>query len=139
MFEVHPQLKKDCVVVGNFPLSLLLLHKDASFPWFILVPMRTGVSEIYQLPEDDRLQLNRESNYLSEQLAKRFNADKMNIAALGNVVPQLHIHHIVRYKTDPVWPNPVWGHGPGKAYDADGLRIIHTKLRQALKKDFVFL
>jgi diadenosine tetraphosphate (Ap4A) HIT family hydrolase len=139
MFEIHEQLKQDCVVVGNFPLSLLLLHKDANFPWFILVPMRRGITEIFQLEQADRLQLEHESSYLAQQLARRFDADKMNIAALGNVVSQLHIHHIVRYKTDAAWPKPVWGHGPSKAYDADALRLIHTKVRQALKKDFVFL
>jgi diadenosine tetraphosphate (Ap4A) HIT family hydrolase len=139
LFAVHPQLKQDCIVVGNFPLSLLLLHKDSRFPWFILVPMREEISEIFQLTAEDRQQLYCESDYLSEQLAKRFNADKMNVAALGNVVPQLHMHHIVRYKTDPAWPGPVWGCGEVKEYDADSLRLMHNKLRQILKNDFVFL
>ena len=139
MFAVHPQLKQDCIVVGNFPLSLLLLHKDSRFPWFILVPMRDGISEVFQLSPEDRQQLHRESDYLSEQLAKRFNADKMNIAAIGNVVPQLHVHHVVRYKTDPVWPAPVWGSGKAVEYDAAGLRLMDNKLRQILKSDFIFL
>lgn len=139
MFAVHPQLKQDCIVVGNFPLSLLLLHKDSRFPWFILVPMRDGISESYQLTTEDRQQLCRESDYLSEQLAKRFNADKMNVAAIGNIVPQLHVHHVVRYKNDPVWPSPVWGNGKAVEYDADGLRLMHNKLRQILKNDFIFL
>jgi diadenosine tetraphosphate (Ap4A) HIT family hydrolase len=139
LFAVHPQLKQDCIVVGNFPLSLLLLHKDSRFPWFILVPMREGISEVFQLSAEDRQQLYRESDYLSEQLAKRFNADKMNIAAIGNVVPQLHLHHVVRYKTDSAWPAPVWGSGKTIEYDADGLRIMNNKLRQILKNDFIFL
>lgn len=139
MFAVHPRLKQDCIVVGNFPLSLLLLNKDSRFPWFILVPMRDGITEIFQLSLEDRQQLYRESDYLSEQLAKRFNADKMNIAVIGNVVPQLHMHHVVRYKSDPAWPAPVWGSGAAKEYDADALRLMHNKLRQILKNDFIFL
>lgn len=139
MFEVHPQLKKDCIVVGKFPLSSLLLKNDKTFPWFILVPMREGIEEAYQLGEDDQLQLSRESCYLAEKLAARFKADKMNIAAIGNIVPQLHVHHIVRYRSDPVWPNPVWGRTQAQPYDADGLRLMHSKLRQILKNDFRFL
>lgn len=109
MFELHPQLENDCIVLGQFPLSLLLLHRDANYPWFILVPRRQGVREIFQLEDDDQVQLVRESSQLSEVLMDVFSGDKLNVAALGNVVPQLHIHHIVRFRTDPAWPRPVWG------------------------------
>lgn len=139
MFEVHPYLKEDCIVVGKFPLSLLLMCNDSQYPWFILVPMRDGISEVFQLNEADQLQLNKESTYLSEQLSKRFNADKMNVAALGNVVPQLHVHHIIRYEGDIAWPGTVWGFKKRKPYDEEGLRLMNAKLRQALKKDFIFL
>lgn len=139
MFAVHPQLKHDCIVVGKFPLSLLLLYNDSQFPWFILIPMREGVREIYELDEKDRLQLGNESTYLSSQVSKRFNADKMNIASLGNVVPQLHVHHVVRYQNDIAWPAPVWGFAARKPYNESDLKVMNAKLRQALKKDFIFL
>lgn len=139
MFEVHPILKQDCIVVGKFPLSLLLLSNDARFPWFILVPMRSGVREVFELEEADQLQLNRESTYLASQISKRFNADKINTGVLGNVVPQLHVHHVARYESDPAWPGPVWGFGQRKPYDEEGLKIMNAKLRQALKRDFIFL
>ncbi len=139
MFEIHPQLKNDCIVIGKFPLSILLLKNDQNFPWFILVPMREGVQEVFQLSDDDQRQLNLESCYLSNKLAERFNADKMNIAALGNVVPQLHVHHIVRYTSDAAWPNPVWGRLNEIPYDKHSLKIMSSKLGQILKDNFRFL
>jgi diadenosine tetraphosphate (Ap4A) HIT family hydrolase len=109
MFELHPQLAKDCVVLGDFELSTVLLSKDSNYPWLILVPRRNGIKEIFELQPVDQVQLLSESSALSAALYAYFNADKMNVAALGNMVPQLHIHHIVRYQTDPAWPSPVWG------------------------------
>ncbi len=117
MFVLHPQLAKDCVTLGAFPLSSLLMARDKNYPWFILVPQRADVTEAYQLAESDQLQLCYESNHLAQKLASHFKADKMNIAALGNQVPQLHIHHIVRYQSDPAWPSPVWGQVPAVLYD----------------------
>ena len=109
MFELHPQLAKDCLVLGDFKLSTVLLLNDSNYPWLILVPRRNDIKEIFQLQPAEQSQLLLESSVLSSSLDAYFKADKMNIAALGNMVPQLHIHHIVRYKTDPAWPNPVWG------------------------------
>lgn len=109
MFELDSRLVADTVVVGDFTLSRLLMHRDANYPWFILVPRREAVSEIYHLSEEDRQQLMRESCQLSEALVDVFSPDKINIATLGNMVPQLHMHHVVRYKTDGAWPNPIWG------------------------------
>ena len=116
MFELHHKLAEDCFQVGNFPLCRLLMINDSNYPWFILVPRVNGVSEIYQLSTEDQTQLVIESSVLSKTLSSMFDADKMNIAALGNVVPQLHIHHIVRYKNDSVWPDPVWGKVPSIPY-----------------------
>ncbi len=109
LFQLHPQLNTDCIKLGQFELCQLLLMNDNQFPWFILVPKKTGVKEIYQLSKADRLLLTEESNYLAENLALLYKADKLNIAAIGNLVPQLHIHHIVRYQSDKAWPAPVWG------------------------------
>lgn len=122
--------------MGSFSLSCLLLMNDATYPWFILVPQRDGISEIYQLQELDQVLLARESSYLARQLAQGFKADKMNIAALGNVVPQLHVHHIVRYHNDPAWPAPVWGRLPAKVYAAHDIAAIKQKLKQLLPQGY---
>ncbi|TRW95838.1 HIT domain-containing protein [Candidatus Methylobacter oryzae] len=108
-FQLHPRLEQDCISIGRFELCRLLMMNDSQYPWFILVPELADVREIYQLNKADRELLAEESNYLAENLATLYQADKMNIAAIGNMVPQLHIHHIVRYRTDKAWPAPVWG------------------------------
>lgn len=137
MFRLHPQLQADCAPLGRFALCRLLLLNDANYPWFILVPERENISEIYQLSPEDQSQLLRESSYLSQRLAEHFKADKMNVAALGNVTPQLHIHHIVRYRDDPAWPAPVWGKAPPRPYDnaalAERRRLIGKLLGEALQ------
>jgi len=109
MFQLDHRLQADTQLLGAFPLSLLLLSKDANYPWCILVPQREDVREIYQLNETDRRQLLDESCLVAETLNKLFAADKINVAAIGNMVPQLHLHHVVRFKTDAAWPGPVWG------------------------------
>ncbi len=121
MFELHPRLNEDCITIGSFPLCRLLLMNDSSYPWFILVPRRTGIRDIFELSEDDQHQLLRESSTFSRIISDHFKADKINVAALGNMVPQLHIHHIVRYESDPAWPAPVWGHAPATPYSEQEL------------------
>ncbi|KPK54115.1 MAG: hypothetical protein AMS22_06435, partial [Thiotrichales bacterium SG8_50] len=93
------------------------------------------VSEIFQLSEADQQQLMRESSFLARSLENEFAGDKLNIAALGNIVPQLHVHHIVRYKTDAAWPAPVWGRVPALAYDESELRALAKKLSDVLQND----
>jgi diadenosine tetraphosphate (Ap4A) HIT family hydrolase len=132
MTEIHPQLQQDCVRIGRFPLCHLLLMRDANYPWFILVPDRNEVSEIFQLSEQEQIQLTRESSLMARMLADAFAADKINIAALGNVVPQLHIHHVARYRDDACWPKPVWGQVPAKAYTENGMK---ERIRQT--QDFL--
>jgi diadenosine tetraphosphate (Ap4A) HIT family hydrolase len=128
MFELHPHLAQDTLVVGDFPLSRLLMMNDANYPWFILVPRRTGMREIFELADDDQHQLLQESSRLAMVLYRQFKADKLNIAALGNMVPQLHIHHIVRYRSDPAWPQPVWGLFPAQPYPPGAMQEICTNL-----------
>lgn len=108
-FSLHPRLEEDCITLGRFALCRLLLMNDSHYPWFILVPEKPDLIEIYQLNKNERIALAEESSFLAENLASLYRADKMNIAVIGNLVPQLHIHHIVRYKNDPAWPAPVWG------------------------------
>jgi len=122
MASLHPQLQKDCLILGRFELSYLLLLNDANYPWFILVPDREDITEIYQLSGSDRRQLWQESNDLSRHLMDQFTGDKLNIGAIGNLLPQLHLHHLVRYLTDPAWPAPVWGRTVAEAYSDETLR-----------------
>lgn len=131
--NLHPQLQQDCELVARLPLSQVLLMRDANYPWFILVPDRESITEIYELSRPDQQQLTEESCYLAQCLVQAFAAHKINIAALGNVVPQLHVHHIARYRHDPAWPAPVWGKHPAKPYTQAEL----TNTIERLKKVFV--
>jgi diadenosine tetraphosphate (Ap4A) HIT family hydrolase len=108
-FTLHPQLAHDCFELADFPLCKLLLCNDSAYPWFILVPKVTDIKDVYQLDWQQQQQLLNESSLLSELVMQVFDGDKMNVAALGNVVEQLHVHHVVRYKTDVSWPKPIWG------------------------------
>ena len=107
-FELHPRLVKDTFAVANLNLCKLLLMNDSNYPWFILVPRIKNISELFELTRVDRQFLNNEVDELSRRLSLHFNAKKMNVAAMGNIVPQLHIHVIVRKETDAAWPNPIW-------------------------------
>jgi diadenosine tetraphosphate (Ap4A) HIT family hydrolase len=131
---IHAQLQADCLVIGRFPLCHLLLLQDANYPWCILVPDRERISEIHQLSDADQQQLIRESSQLARVLEKAFAADKLNIAALGNIVPQLHLHHIVRYRNDPAWPAPVWGRVAPRPYAEAQLAALLDKLGTELGK-----
>lgn len=136
MFELHPRLRQDCHELGRFPLCRLLLMNDARFPWFILVPEREDIREIYHLNETDREQLLRESCHLSACVDAVFRPDKLNIAAIGNLVPQLHVHHIARYRTDPLWPAPVWGTGPAVPYSATEFEELRERICPLLAEGF---
>lgn len=125
-------------MLGRFKLSYLLLVQDSNYPWFILVPDREGLTEIYQLSVEDQIQLTKESADLSSALKKQFVADKLNIAALGNIVSQLHVHHISRYQNDPVWPAPVWGKLPARPYTARQQEEVIAKIKLGLKDNVEF-
>lgn len=131
MFTLHPQLDADTVLVKKLPLSLLLLSKDANYPWCILVPQRQNVREIHQLSREDRRQLLNESCQVSEVMEALFKPVKMNVAALGNMVPQLHLHHIARFEDDLAWPKPIWGVVEPVAYKENALEERIILLRQA--------
>ncbi|MDI1278504.1 MAG: HIT domain-containing protein [Methylobacter sp.] len=132
IFQLHPRLEQDCIAIGRFELCRLLMMNDSQYPWFILVPERADLQEIYQLNKVERELLTEESSYLAENMAALYKADKMNIAAIGNIVPQLHIHHIVRYQVDKAWPAPVWGKFDAVPYTerqiADNLTRIKAQL-----------
>ncbi len=132
IFQLHPRLEQDCIAIGRFELCRLLMMNDSQYPWLILVPERTDLQEIYQLSKADRQLLTEESSYLAENLAVLFKADKMNIAAIGNMVPQLHIHHIVRYQTDKAWPAPVWGKFDAVPYTEQQIADNVTRIKDQL-------
>jgi diadenosine tetraphosphate (Ap4A) HIT family hydrolase len=138
MFVLDARLTQDTLVVGDFPLCRLLLSNDSHYPWFILVPRRADIGEVFELAEVDQLELWRETTLLSGLVNAAFNADKVNVAALGNVVRQLHMHVIVRYRTDAAWPAPVWGKHPAKPYASDEAAAVFEQLKAVLPDDFVF-
>ena len=129
MFEMDSRLQQDSLVLGEFPLCRLLLSKDANYPWFILVPKREGVSELFDMSQEDQAQLWKETTGLAEALKGEFAADKMNVATLGNVVSQMHMHVIVRRHGDAAWPAPVWGRVPAVEYGPGQVDAIRQRLR----------
>ena len=131
MFTLHPQLAKDCHVIGQFPLCKLLLMNDANYPWFILVPMQAGIREIYELSAADQQQFLQESSELGKGLMQVFSGDKLNIGALGNVVPQLHIHVIGRQHEDYCWPGVVWGRPEKTPYTQEAINHIIAKVKNS--------
>lgn len=132
-FSLHPQLAADTVPVGDLALTRVLLANDANYPWLILVPRRPGLVELIDLEENEQVQLLAEIDRTARALKGITECDKLNIAALGNVVAQLHVHVIARRHTDAAWPKPVWGVAPATAYDAAGRDGLIGTLRRALK------
>ncbi|MBN9006323.1 MAG: HIT domain-containing protein [Rhizobiales bacterium] len=131
-WSLHPQLAKDTIAVTDLPLSQLLLSKDANYPWLILVPRQAEAVEIVDLNPADRARLMTEIGQVSETLRDITGCDKLNVAALGNQVPQLHVHIIARRKSDVAWPRPVWGVAPALDYDPKTLQTFSDTLRRRL-------
>ena len=138
MFVLDSRLEQDTLSIGDFPLCRLLLMNDAHYPWFILVPRREDVSEVFQLDAADQQALWREAAALAETVKDTFAADKMNIATLGNVVSQLHVHVIARRRDDAAWPAPVWGRQPARPYSDEQVATLRNKLRLVLTDQFRF-
>ena len=134
MFTLDPRLDNDTIFIASFTLCDALLMNDARYPWVILVPRITGVTEIYQLSAIQQQQLMLESNSVAQKLAELVSADKMNVAALGNVVSQLHIHHVARYQQDEAWPAPVWGKGTAVPYSEDEQHAVISQLQQVFSE-----
>jgi diadenosine tetraphosphate (Ap4A) HIT family hydrolase len=127
-WSLHSQLAADTVPVCDLALSRLLTMNDANFPWLILVPRRVGVSEIIDLGDEQAVLMN-ELALVSRALKDETRCDKLNVAAIGNMVPQLHIHVVARRKEDAAWPKPVWGAVPRRAYEADAMERFVTAIR----------
>jgi diadenosine tetraphosphate (Ap4A) HIT family hydrolase len=135
VFELDPQLEADTFPVGVTSLNRILLMNDSRFPWLILVPERPDITEPFELTDEDQRTLMQESMITGKSLKALFNAHKLNIAALGNQVSQLHIHHIARFRTDAAWPRPVWGVGAAEPYEAEALRERVALLREVLSNE----
>jgi diadenosine tetraphosphate (Ap4A) HIT family hydrolase len=131
-WSLHPQLERDTASFGDLPLSRLLVINDANFPWLLLVPRRPGMVDLIDLDEVERAQLMTEITRVARALKEVTGCDKLNVAALGNAVPQLHVHVIARFRTDVAWPRPVWGAAPPRAYDREGLHNFVTPLRRKI-------
>jgi len=116
MFKLDPRLQNDTLVLGHFGLSVVLLSKDKRYPWCILVPKVADIREAYQLSAQQQAQLQQESSTLGKALMELYLGESLNVAALGNVVSQLHVHHVVRYQNDNTWPGPIWGVGSAVPY-----------------------
>lgn len=132
MFHLHPRLAADTFHLGDFPLCRVLLMNDAQYPWLVLVPRRADLREVHELSDADQQQLLRESSWVSRQLDEALQAEKMNVANLGNVVSQLHWHVVARFVDDPAWPAPIWGKNPVVPYTPEELKETLAILRAAL-------
>jgi diadenosine tetraphosphate (Ap4A) HIT family hydrolase len=131
-FDLHPQFVRDTVSIGDLPLSRVLVMQDANYPWLLLVPRRPDVVEVIDLDEPAQAQLTREIASVARALKSVTACDKLNIAAIGNMVAQLHVHVIARFRSDPAWPKPVWGLLPPRAYDPPVCDRFIAALRQQL-------
>ncbi len=129
---LHPQLARDTAPVGDLALARVLAMNDANYPWVILVPRREGVGEIIDLAEPDRGLLMAEIAQVLAALKRLTACDKLNVAAIGNIVPQLHVHVVARRTDDAAWPKPVWGAVPATPYPPGELDAFVAALRRAL-------
>lgn len=132
-FELHSQLAQDSVPVGDLPLARVLLANDANYPWLILVPRKPGLVELLDLAGHEQVQLLAEIASAARLLKQITACDKLNMAALGNQVPQLHVHVIARRKSDAAWPKPVWGVVPPSHYEPAARERLISALRGGLQ------
>lgn len=128
-FRLDPRLAQDTLALASWSLCEVRLMNDAHYPWVILVPRVNAATELYHLDAAQRLQLDRESIYLSQTLMNIFQGTKLNVAALGNVVSQLHLHHVVRFEGDLAWPGPIWGKVPPQPYSETEIAIQLSRLQ----------
>ena len=131
-FELHPRLNADCFFIADLSFSRLLLMNDRRFPWCILVPRLADLRELHDVPRDKRILLFEEIDTVSRALLSATGAHKINVAALGNQVPQLHVHVIARHQDDDAWPAPVWSSSPSEPYPDEAAQHEITVIQEAL-------
>ena len=130
-FTLYQRLEADTAFVADWARSRVLLMNDARYPWLVLVPRRANVTELFELAKVDRDVLMEEAARAARTLKELTGATKINVGALGNLVPQLHVHIVARYPGDPAWPGPVWGHGPAVSYGSDARDALIAKIVKA--------
>ncbi|ART80238.1 HIT domain-containing protein [Oceanisphaera avium] len=136
-FVLHAQLAADCLVLGDLPLCRVLLANDSHYPWLILVPKRASLREAHHLSASDQQQLMIESCGVAQLLETCVGAEKINIAALGNMVPQLHVHHVARFSHDAAWPSPIWGKVSANPYEKPHSQVSLWQQRLRQLTDFI--
>ena len=129
-FKLDERLKGDTYFIGNLPLCSVLLMNVSNFPWIILVPRSREITELFHLSESEQINYHKETNYLLESMSDVYKSHKMNIASLGNLVPQLHTHIIVRFKDDDAWQNPVWSYKKMAKYNETQSALEIDKIRK---------
>ncbi|TPV55436.1 HIT domain-containing protein [Aestuariibacter sp. GS-14] len=132
MFNLDSRLAADTLVVGDLPLCRVLLMNDSQYPWLILVPRVAGAVELTDLTDADYQTYSNESRLVAKAILQAYPDAKLNIAALGNVVSQLHIHHVARFNTDVAWPGPIWGKYPVKPYTAEQANVLVSQFQTLL-------
>lgn len=133
MFDLHPQLAQDTVPVINLQICRVLLIKDSRYPWIILVPQRANLTELHDLDAESYATVMAEVRRASRLMTDLFSAHKINVGALGNMVPQLHIHVIARQQDDAAWPGPVWGVGTALPYSDEELASRTALIRHGFE------
>ncbi|KKJ75683.1 diadenosine tetraphosphate hydrolase [Kiloniella litopenaei] len=133
-FALHERLEADTLFIKDLTHSRVLLMNDNQYPWLILVPRYPNLRDLHDLSKDQLTEVMEEVRLVSDILVEEFKAFKINVAALGNMVPQLHIHVIARYEDDPAWPGPVWGVHPAKAYDSNKAQALKVILETAIER-----
>jgi diadenosine tetraphosphate (Ap4A) HIT family hydrolase len=135
VWTLNPQLDRDTIALGDLPLSRVLVNNDSNYPWLILVPRKAGLTELIDLDEGEQARLMREIARAARALREVTGCHKLNVAALGNMVPQLHVHIIARFRNDAAWPNPVWGIAPAQGYEREALYNLVQPLRKKIWLD----
>ena len=130
MFKLDNRLHNDTFFVCDLSLCRVLLMNDSQFSWLILVPMKNDIAEIIDLSEEEQITLLKESALASKAMQSLFSPLKLNVAALGNVVRQLHVHHVARFENDCAWPKPVWGNQPAVAYNTNDAQALVKSVKQ---------
>ncbi len=130
MFQLDPKLEEDTILLASLPLCEMLLMDDRQYPWIILVPRKPNMRELVELGANDAVQIQLECNAVSTMLLKAFHAEKLNVAALGNIVAQLHVHLIARFVNDAAWPKPVWGVVPAEPYGIDEVESVIARAKE---------
>ena len=132
-WSLDPQIERDSVALGDLPLCHIRLMNDANYPWLLLLPRRANATEITDLAQADQAQLMREIAQSVHALKTETACHKINVAAIGNMVAQLHVHVVARFRTDAAWPKPVWGLLPARAYDDSARQKLLASLRKRLE------